>query len=98
MASIGMLAAGVAHEINNPLAALLMNLQFAQREALRLAAGPDADAHELPELVDEMRVAAERVRTIVRDLRTFAHGESGSEDDPGARVAVERVLEMTARM
>ncbi|HEV7555162.1 MAG TPA: response regulator, partial [Kofleriaceae bacterium] len=67
MASVGTMAAGVAHEINNPLASVIANLDMAVADVKTLA-----DSTTLPrELVDELRdarVAAERVREIVRDL------------------------------
>ena len=43
MASVGTLAAGVAHEINNPLAYVMANLGFAHEELVRRwSAGPRA--------------------------------------------------------
>jgi signal transduction histidine kinase len=74
LASMGALAAGVAHEINNPLAYVFSNLDLAA-EALRAAEGVD------PVLRDEtskcLRHAldgVERVRRIVRGLKSFARG------------------------
>jgi CheY-like chemotaxis protein len=92
MASVGLLAAGVAHEINNPLAAVLANLELAQRD---VAEGALSDnAHELAEMLAEARNAAERVRQIARDLRIF----SRQEDAPAGAVDVQRILESSLRM
>ena len=92
MASVGILAAGVAHEINNPLAAVIANLD--------LALG-DLDSANLEQLrttireeVADARDAAERVRNIVRDLRIF----SRSNDERGGPVDVAKVMDSTLRM
>jgi len=68
MASMGTLAAGVAHEINNPLAFIVANLGFALDELRHSAAPPDAVVQALV----EAREGAARVRDIVRDLKTFS--------------------------
>jgi PAS domain S-box-containing protein len=84
MASVGTLAAGVAHEINNPLAFILANLQFALDELRGAAVGG-----EVTRALEEVRDGALRVREIVRDLKAF------SRADPEALDAVDlrRVLQ-----
>jgi signal transduction histidine kinase/ActR/RegA family two-component response regulator len=77
LASVGMLAAGVAHEINNPLAYILNNLDFALNLLPRSAATqPPGHAAGLdPEAIDALKEAREgalRVREIVKGLRTFS--------------------------
>ena len=75
MASVGTLAAGVAHEINNPLAYVLANLGFVAEmlEPHHRVFGADAD--EVFAALEEARSGGERVREIVRDLKTFSRSE-----------------------
>jgi signal transduction histidine kinase/CheY-like chemotaxis protein len=89
LASVGTLAAGVAHEINNPLAAVIANLELAVADLQAAGMGG-----ELLEEVRDAREAAERVRLIVRDLRLF----SRTEEPRRCRVDVREVLESTLRM
>lgn len=77
MASIGTLAAGVAHEINNPLAYVIANLDLlAQGLRERGAALPSEAAREFEDAVTQARDGAERVRKIVRGLRTFSRTDA----------------------
>ncbi|QRO01819.1 PAS domain-containing protein [Archangium violaceum] len=74
MASIGMLAAGVAHEINNPLAFVSSNLGFIATELRRLAL-PEEELRELLEALTEAREGTERMRLIVESLRALSRGD-----------------------
>jgi len=67
MASLGTLAAGVAHEINNPLTYVVSNLD-ALEQAL------PAGRPELTEAARQAREGIERVREVVRGLRSFSRG------------------------
>ncbi len=78
LASVGMLAAGVAHEINNPLSFILYNLESLSEEL----GFPPSPAHlgELRELVEDAHEGAERIRAIARDLKTFSRVEQGARE------------------
>ncbi|GAC1536541.1 MAG: hypothetical protein NVS2B9_02340 [Myxococcales bacterium] len=78
MSSVGTLAAGVAHELNNPLAWIVGNLSFAIEELERLGPGAQGLRDRTAEVVQSLReaqVGADRMRTIVGDLKTFSRGD-----------------------
>ncbi|WP_224242755.1 PAS domain-containing sensor histidine kinase [Hyalangium gracile] len=75
MAAVGMLAAGVAHEINNPLAFVLSNLHYIEKELRRLKLA-QSDLGEMMEAITDAREGAERMRGIVQSLRSLARGDS----------------------
>lgn len=93
MASIGTLAAGVAHEINNPLAAVIANLALVQEQLEEISNRTPIYAAVFDELADAAS-ASDRVRQIVRDLKVL----SRVEDSDRVPVDVERVLDWTLRM
>jgi len=88
MASIGMLAAGVAHEINNPLAAVISNLELVN------ASPEDEERETRAACLKDSLEAAHRIRAIVRDLKVF----SRSEADETTPVDVAVVLDSTLRL
>jgi PAS domain S-box-containing protein len=73
LSSLGTLAAGVAHEINNPMAAILFGIEGVERMLKRPALDEKARADMLG-LLGDLRKGAERVTRIVRDLRVFSRG------------------------
>jgi signal transduction histidine kinase len=97
MASMGTLAAGVAHEINNPLAAIIANLELAERELADLAQELNLEErfNEVLEELHDARDGANRVREIVRDLKIFSRS---SEEERRGPVNVQMVLDSSLRM
>ncbi len=77
LATMGTLAAGVGHEINNPLASLMGNLEFAIDELRAPAAGSPVSPGALVEALTDALESGERIKIIVRGLRTLA-GEEGA--------------------
>ena len=96
MASVGILAAGVAHEINNPLAAALTNLHMAVEAMPSLVVSPEseADRNEVEEELRDALEASERLRDIVRDLKIF----SRTPETSLGPVDIQRILESSLRM
>jgi PAS domain S-box-containing protein len=75
LASIGRLAAGVAHEINNPLAFVSCNLGFIGTELGRLPM-PEEERRELLEALSDAREGTERMRLIVQSLQSLSRGDA----------------------
>lgn len=110
MASVGTLAAGVAHEINNPLTYVIANISFAAAQlqrAIGVAHGiqfdddgmaPTVDlppgANDVVQALAEAQEGAERVRLIVRDLKLF----SRPSDDVKGPVNLRRIIDSSISM
>ncbi len=105
MASVGTLAAGIVHEIDNPLSVMSGNLEVLERQfqvlvdALRgresALPPPVRDAIALfREASSDASEAARRVQLITRDLRLFSHPDEMKREP----VDVHQVLESSVRM
>ncbi len=92
LASVGTLAAGVAHEINNPLGYVMMTAELLER---RIDAAPPADLHEhLKNGLSRILEGCERMRVIVRDLSAF----SRRSEEAHAPVDVVRAVSSAVNM
>ncbi len=104
MASLGGLVAGVAHEINNPLAFVLGHLNTAQKSLQLLRERlteplPSAGALQLERADDRlqgMHQGLERIQDLVLKLRTFSRLDEGERKSASVRENVESVLTILA--
>jgi PAS domain S-box-containing protein len=89
LAAMGTLAAGVGHEINNPLAYVLLNLQALERDLAHLV--PAGRLPEALHMVENAISGVDRVRAIVRDLKMLSRADT----DAQSTVDVRRVMDTT---
>lgn len=131
MASIGQLAAGIAHEINNPLSFVVLNLNhiatcsrgllkivelYDQLATLLKDGNLSAEAEaafagvqdlkakeqfqdileELPSLLQESQDGAERIRTIVLNLKEFSHTGEGAQKHANLNRCLQSTLKIVS--
>jgi PAS domain S-box-containing protein len=98
LTSLGTLAAGVAHEVNNPLSFVMSNIDFALTELRKVkrANGAEDSFAELEQALSEALVGAERVKQIVADLRSFARPTTTRPDRQNVNRVLQSAIDMTA--
>lgn len=73
MASLGTLAAGVAHEVNNPLAVITGNAFLLRAELARLGSAQEPSRLQASlGMIEDLATAAERIGRIIADLSSFS--------------------------
>jgi signal transduction histidine kinase len=98
LASLGTLAAGVAHEINNPLSYVLLNLDLVLRELGARTLGADAavPCSDLVTRLREARLGVDRVRLIVQDLKTFSRFDTERRGPVDVRRVLDETIEIAS--
>lgn len=99
LASLGALAAGISHAVNNPLASVASTLKLLQEELDRCALDPSAVSARIPDLkqaVADAAAGAGRIRDVVRGLQLFSGPRSGGSPEPvDARAELDAALDLT---
>ncbi|MCM8800534.1 MAG: ATP-binding protein [Candidatus Omnitrophica bacterium] len=94
MASLGQLAAGLAHEINNPLTGVLNNVQLLKME---MEAKPEGiSSSELKEILDIIEEAAMRCKKITQSLLDFSRASRQDQQRVSMNEVVERVVDLVS--
>lgn len=88
MASIGTLSAGIAHEINNPIAGL--------QNCIRRIARKPSDIKQNQRYLKMMEEAAEKIERVVRGLLDYTRQEEIDFDPVDCREVIEKALLLTA--
>lgn len=103
LASVGQLAAGIAHEINNPVAFVRANLgslaDILERMGETVAATDEKghmDLEDGRELIAESLDGVDRVTAIVRDVKGFSHSGEGQPEAVDVASLLESVLRVAA--
>jgi signal transduction histidine kinase len=85
LATIGQMAAGIAHELNTPLTYILGNLELLQTQSL---------TNDQREMLDSVSKGAERIRTLARSLLAFSRPSQEEPVPLAVNELVERALDL----
>ena len=90
LATIGEIAAGVAHELNQPLTAIT---NYAQA-CCRMLQRSDADQSELQQALEQVAAEAGRAAEIIRRLRMLARGREGTRASMNVNAVIKEVVSL----
>lgn len=102
LASVGFLAAGVAHEINNPLAAIALGSESLERRLVELLEGVDdshaADRDVVRSYLDMIQKEAFRCKQITEKLLDFSRTGDPQRHHHDLRALVAGVIDMVGHL
>jgi two-component system NtrC family sensor kinase len=97
MSGLGQLVAGIAHEINNPLAFVINNIFIVQEtleklEGEELPPGAATKVHKMLAQIHDAQAGSTRVKDLVSKLRTFSRLDEGTVKTIDIHESIESVL------
>ena len=94
LSAIGELAAGVGHEINNPLAIVAGNVERMRTELNKL----NIQNNKLDNFLAKNQIAIERIKDIVNGLRTFARPDTDHQECINVKFAISQTLDLVSEI
>ncbi len=94
LASLGRMSAGIIHEINNPLNFANQALFVLKKKGKHL---PEDQREGFEQIVGDIKEGIGRVSTIVGDLRSFSHADSGAYEMLDLTVTVQNAERLMAK-
>ena len=99
--AIGTLAAGMGHEINNPLSFVIGNLEFSLRQLQKVQEKRSNEClettfSEIEEALQDSMLGATRIRDIVARLRTFSRGDESPQKETHLQGALDSAIHMAS--
>jgi len=89
--AVGQLAAGVAHEVKNPLMAILLGVQYL---AKHLSGGSESGTEETAAILKDIEEAVQRADTVVRGLLDFSAPEPFLLEAKPLNPVIEQALDL----
>ncbi|HWN70621.1 MAG TPA: ATP-binding protein, partial [Haliangium sp.] len=95
--ALGRLAAGIGHEINNPLTFILGSVEAAQETLVGIEPQIDADVYrELGRFLEAAAIGSDRIAQIVRSIKMFVRPDQTALETVDVAAAVRLALDMIA--
>ncbi len=98
MATVGQLAAGIAHEINNPLSYVVSNIAALEKRISKLYSDQKPDAlknNDIPDIFHETEEGLSRIQKIVNSLKIFSNNAEGLTEKKNINVCIESAIALS---